>query len=102
MPFGRLRGLVSRIVGSIVLLIGLAECEGLVGTGLGDDSALCLLNHPGDVSCCSPGYHVERTTCCPDGAHEVSDVEHEDWVICIFDEPPAGADAAPDVGTDAP
>jgi hypothetical protein len=108
LSFGRLGGVASRIAWGIALLVGLAGCGPLVGTGVTDFNAICLQERPGDIGCCPPGDHIERTTCCPPNSHEVSDVEHADWVACIPDEVPAddGADAGTatelDAGADAP
>jgi hypothetical protein len=100
-PFGQLGGMASRIAWAIVLLGSLAGCGPAVGTGAIDFSALCLEEHPGDVRCCFPGEHIERTICCPPNSHEVSDVEHPEWTLCLPDETPADAGAALDGGADA-
>jgi len=75
---------------ALVLLANLTGCE---DTG-GDLDAACLEEHPGDIRCCFEGgqVHVDNGTCCPDGMHAISDVEHPDWRICKFNED-AGADA---------
>jgi len=82
----------SRNAWTLVLLIVLPGC---VQTG-GDIVQACLEEHPGDVRCCFPGphqqLHIDNGFCCPEGMHTVSDVEHPDWRICIFDAD-AGGDA---------
>ena len=96
--FSRLRGMVLRLVWAIGLLIGLAGCV-LIGR---DASAECLKRNPGEIGCCALGTHISNGTCCPPGWHALSDVEHEDWKVCVPDEDPcADAGACLDAGTDA-
>ena len=104
---GRLSGMWLRIPWTIVLLIGLAGC---VLQGI-DAAAVCLEEHPGKVGCCHLGDHVSNGTCCGPGAHAISDVEHPDWRVCVFDEDPctdggacldAGTGTDSDAGADAP
>src|SRR5262249_8767718 len=87
-PFRRLNGRVMRRRWRIVLLVGLAGC----GPEFADYAPACLEDHPGDVRCCPLGGHVDHNTCCAAGMHGVPDVEHPDWVVCVWDED-AGADA---------
>ena len=91
----------------IALLAGLAGC---LLPGIETDD-VCLKKFPGNPACCERGGHLTNGTCCPDGFHAVSDVEHVDWRVCTPDEdPPADAgicrDAAVegelDAGTGAP
>lgn len=90
-----------------VLLVVLAGCV----TTVGDLSAACLEQHPGEIRCCAPGGHIDQGTCCPAGMHVVADVEHPDWRVCVFDKRPCAdggacqqtdADAEADAGADAP
>jgi hypothetical protein len=90
--------MVSRLAWAIGLLVGLVGCVVRVI----DVPAGCLEEHPGQVGCCVPGDHVSNGTCCPAGWHALSDVEHEDWRVCVPDEDPcADASACLDAGTDA-
>jgi hypothetical protein len=104
--FGRFGGRVACLVRVIALVVGLTGCNSnSSGISL---SELCLKERPGDIRCCfSPGWHVDDGRCCPRGYHALTDVEREDWKICVPDEDPcadAGAclDAGSDAGADAP
>jgi hypothetical protein len=86
--------MIVRRAWALVLLVGLAGC---VVTAI-DVAAVCLEKYPGQVGCCGvPGDHVSNGTCCAPGHHAVSDVEHEDWRICVWDEDPC-ADGGVDGG----
>ena len=84
--------MASRIAWVLVLLVNLAGCGPTVGTGVDDQTAKCLELHPGDVRCCAPDGHIDHGICCPPGSHEVTDFEHADWRVCVWDAE-AGADA---------
>jgi hypothetical protein len=92
--------MMSRIALAI-LLVSLSGCGPTVGQGVGDLSAECLKDNPGDWRCCDPGGHVSNGTCCPAGYHAVSDVKDPDWRDCVPDETQTDA-GAPDACTDAP
>jgi len=107
----RLGGLVVRNASVIALLVGLAGCAPTAA----DPSVGCLKKYPGWIQCCPPGDHIDNGTCCPAGMHALTDVEHEDWKVCVWDVDPCadagaqpghcvhvGADAAADTGADAP
>jgi hypothetical protein len=103
--FGRFGGKVARLVWAIALLVGLTGCNS-DDPGI-DFFAACLKERPGDVRCCAKDWHIDDGTCCPRGYHTLTDVEREDWRICVPDEDPcadAGAclDAGADAGADAP
>jgi hypothetical protein len=106
LSFGRFGDRVARLVRAIALLVGLTGCDS-------DDPVItleiaCLKERPGDIRCCfSPRAHVDDGTCCPAGYHTLTDVEHEDWKICVPDADPcadggACLDAGADAGADAP
>jgi hypothetical protein len=99
--------MVLRLAWAIGLLVGLAGCRVTVI----DLAAVCLEDHPDDARCCVAGDHPDHGTCCGPGAHAISDVEHPDWRVCVWDEDPcadagacpdADADAEADAGADAP
>jgi hypothetical protein len=94
----RLGGMVLRLAWAIGLFVGLSGCrvEEL------DIGAACLEDHDGDARCCPEGTYPDHGTCCERGAHVVSDVEHPDWRVCVWDEDPcADAGACLDAGADA-
>jgi hypothetical protein len=95
--FDRVGGMASRIVWVLVLVVDLAGCGPTIGNGVTD---ICLEQHPGDDGCCAPDGHLDHGICCPNGSHAVSDFEHADWSVCVWDAE-AGADAALDAGADA-
>lgn len=95
-----------RIAWALALLAGITGCT----YNAGDVGTECLQDNNNNAAvCCGPGAHADHDLCCWDGQHAVSDVEHPDWKMCIYDED-AGTDArvfahsdgGQDGGTDAP